>query len=179
MKESKRNRASVFCQQLLSLTLHRKNQNPGEADYTDEDKRRWSTPEERDGESPKAFSYVKPSGTPIHGAKGITWWWHSKPAMPTLPWCRFLVPTKTSRDECRGWVLRFIGNDDRPCPAESFGISGPARYTESWEQDMVWAVRGILVRSVRIWKDTRTCDVYELYHTLGIHSQWGLSAQEE
>jgi len=33
----------------------------------DEDKDRWSTPEEKDEEKRKAFSHVKPSGTPTHG----------------------------------------------------------------------------------------------------------------
>ena len=30
-----------------------------------------------------------------------------------------------------GLVLRFIVSDDRPCPAERFGISGMARHTET------------------------------------------------
>ena len=36
-----------------------------------------------------------------------------------------------------GLVLRFIVSDDRPFPAERFGISGMARHTESREQDRV------------------------------------------
>ena len=54
-------------------------------------------------------------------------------------------------NECRGWLVRFIVSDDRPFPAERFGISGMARHTESREQDRAWAVREILVRSVRVW----------------------------
>ena len=73
-------------------------------------------------------------------------------------------------------VLRFIVVDDRPCPAERFGILGlpniPNPESRIWSEQQGEYLSEVCVSE----QDTRTPDVYDQIQASGIHPMLGLSA---
>ena len=176
-EESKRNSNVVFGHQLLSLPLHRKIRKPRRSrDYKMREK--WRALQKRQTEKS-----VMPSHTWSHKAfpdaepKGIGKWWHSKPAMPTLPTYQFRLPAKASRE----WMQRMNGAAVHRCRWQTLSCRAfryirlaniPNSESRIWSEQQGEYLSEVCVSE----QDTRTLDVYDQIQTSCIRPMWRLSA---